>query len=103
MSVVISEALPADPLDALRALADGEAELGRLRRDQVAAARSSGASWQQVGEALGISRQSAWESFAKDVSDMLAANVEKNEMDEADAMQLAVDEVKASRQDRRSR
>jgi len=48
-------------LDALRANAE---LVGRLTADRwvaMRAAREQGASWEQIGRALGISRQSAWE------------------------------------------
>lgn len=104
MSVVVTpEALPAEPLSALRVLADGEVELDRLRRKQVIAARAAGASWQQIGDALGISRQSAWEHFTADARAALDANVAANEsLKDDDAMALAVNEVRAVRRRRRS-
>ena len=34
-------------------------ELERIRCEQVIAARAAGASWQQIGDALSVSRQSA--------------------------------------------
>ena len=58
--------LPSDPLDALRELARSETELDRLRRAYVRGARAAGATWEQVGEALGMTRQSAWEYFSRD-------------------------------------
>ena len=101
--VVIAESLPVDPLEALRVLADSELELGRLRRERVVAARAAGASWQQVGDALGISRQSAWENFTADARGALAANVAANSsLDEDDAADLAVSEVSVVRRRRRS-
>lgn len=103
MSVVSVDSLPADPLAALRELTRGEAELEAVRRATVAAARDAGASWEQVGEALGISRQSAWEYYSSAVRSKLAANVDANsELSEVDAMDLAVDEVRAARRRRRS-
>ena len=48
-----------DPAIALRAVAALRAELARIERVQVAAARARTASWQDIGDALGISRQAA--------------------------------------------
>ena len=79
-----------------------EAELDELRWNQIAAARDAGASWAAIGEALGVSRQSACEYFTRRVSDGLAANVENSELSEDEAMQLAVEEVRAVRKARRS-
>ncbi len=103
MSVVSVDALPADPLAALRELTRGEAELEAVRRATVEAARDGGASWEQIGESLGVSRQSAWEYYSTDVRSKLAANVEANaDLSESDAMDLAVEEVRAVRRRRRN-
>ena len=99
----MTESLPQDPLVALRVLADSEAEIDRIRRDRVRAARAAGASWQEIGDALGVSRQSAWEHFTADVRTMLSRNVDANEsLDETAAMELTVDEVRSVRRRRRS-
>lgn len=96
--IVVPDALPQEPLAALRVLTDSEHELHRIRREQVIAARSAGASWQQIGDALGVTRQSAWESFTAATRAALASNVDANsELDEDDALELAVDEVRAVR------
>jgi hypothetical protein len=96
--IVVPDALPQEPLAALRVLTDSEHELDRIRREQVIAARSAGASWQQIGDALGVTRQSAWESFTAATRDALASNVDANSaLDEEDALELAVDEVRAVR------
>lgn len=103
MSVVSVAGFPADPLAALRELTRSEAELEAVRRAKVAAARDAGASWEQIGESLGISRQSAWEYYSSPVRARLAANVEANaEISESDSMDLAVEEVRAVRRRRRS-
>jgi hypothetical protein len=102
MSVIIASALPSNPLEALRELAQGEAELGRLRRSSMAAARADGATWEQIGEALGMTRQSAWEYFRLDARSTIARNVAKNEhLTESEAMDAAIDEVRISRRARR--
>ncbi len=101
MTVVAQESLPEDPLAALRVLADTEVQLDRIRRDRVIAARAGGASWQQVGDALGISRQSAWEAFTADVRAALVTNASGNDLDEDEAMDVAVSEARAVRQRRR--
>lgn len=104
MSMIAVEKLPVDPLDALRELTRSEAELDELRRERVMAARAAGASWEQVGEAMGVSRQSAWEYYSAEVRDLLAANAAANkDLTEDEAMDLAVKEVRAVRRSRRSR
>jgi uncharacterized NAD(P)/FAD-binding protein YdhS len=96
--IVVPESLPTDPLMALRVLTDSELELDRIRRKQVVAARAAGASWQQIGDALGVTRQSAWESFTAETRAALASNVDaNNELAEDDALDLAVDEIRAVR------
>lgn len=90
--------LPKDPLAALRVLTESEHELERIRREQVIAARAAGASWQQIGDALGVSRQSAWEAFTAATRDALTINVSANStLAEDDALDLAVEEVRAVR------
>jgi hypothetical protein len=74
--ILVTDSLPQDPLVALRVRADNEAEIDRIRRDRVRAARAAGASWQQIGDALGISRQSAWEHCTADVRKMLSRNAD---------------------------
>jgi uncharacterized NAD(P)/FAD-binding protein YdhS len=102
MSLIMTvKSLPSDPLAALRVLAESEQELDRVRRDQVIAARAAGASWQQIGDALGISRQSAWESFTADARRALTSNVDANDtLTEDEANDLAVDEVRTVRRRR---
>ena len=102
VSVIVSaKNLPQDPLSALRVLTERELELERIRRKQVIAARSAGASWQQIGDALGVTRQSAWESFTAESRAALSANVDANNtLAEDDAVDLAVEEVRAVRRRR---
>lgn len=99
MSVLVAvDGLPKDPLSALRALTESEHELERIRREQVIAARAAGASWQQIGDALGMSRQSAWEAFTAATRAALADNVVANStLAEDEALDLAVEEVRAVR------
>ena len=47
----------------LQAIRHAQEELGRATGGAVAAFRRSGASWDDVGRALGMSRQAAWERF----------------------------------------
>ena len=102
MGVIAADALSADPLEALRELARSEPELEQLRRDKVLAARAAGATWEQVGNALGVSRQSAWEYFTVRIREELADNANANaELSEVEAMQMAVDEVRSVRRRRR--
>ncbi len=98
MSLVTADALPAKPLDALRELARSEAELDDLRWQQIAAARDAGYTWEQIGEGLGMTCQSAWEYFGRRARERLTENVAKDaDLSEDDVMTLAVEEVKAAR------
>ena len=102
MSLLVVDQLPTDPLDALRELARRESEIGLLRRAAIEAAREGGATWEQVGAALGMSRQAAWEYYARSVRAKLAETaVEAAEMSDDEAMDLSVEDVRAARRDRR--
>jgi hypothetical protein len=62
-------ALPAvDVLDALRANAHLVSVLAAQRWIAMKAAREQGASLEQIGQALGISRQSAWEFLRRKIA-----------------------------------
>jgi cyanate lyase len=103
MSLISADALPAEPLDALRKVSQSELELDELRWTLIAAARDAGASWADIGEALAISRQSAWEYFTRRASAKIAKNVAANaDLSEGEALDLAVEEVREVRRSRRS-
>lgn len=53
-----------DPLVLLVALADGAAKVDDKIEELVAHCRASGKSWAEIGQALGITKQSAWEKFS---------------------------------------
>jgi hypothetical protein len=53
------------PLDALRANAELVQLLTARRWSVMQEAREQGASWAEVGEALGVSRQAAWEFYQR--------------------------------------
>ncbi|NUR07942.1 MAG: hypothetical protein HOQ45_13170 [Nocardioidaceae bacterium] len=57
----------ADLLGKLPLIARTGAQVDRFLVDWVRLVRSRGLSWAQVGGALGISRQAAWERFARQV------------------------------------
>ena len=61
MAVTSADALAAlEAVTLARArLAEAEADL----RDAVEDARNAGASWERVGVALGVTKQTAWEKF----------------------------------------
>jgi hypothetical protein len=51
------------PLDVIRGVTATLPRVDQLLRESVAKARAQGRSWQEIAEALGVSRQSAWERF----------------------------------------
>lgn len=62
----LKEATGDDPEVGLRAVRALRELADRLERLQVARARSLGWSWQQVADALGVSRQAAHKKHGKD-------------------------------------
>ncbi len=52
------------PLDGLREARGVETAIEKVLRNQVGRARSAGCSWSEIGEALGITKQAAWERFS---------------------------------------
>jgi uncharacterized NAD(P)/FAD-binding protein YdhS len=53
-----------EPLDGLGELCRAATALDKLTRDTVRRARTAGHSWTQIGQALGVSKQAAWERFS---------------------------------------
>jgi hypothetical protein len=100
--VIDLDSLPADPLAALRALSRADLELEALRRQRVQAARRRGATWEQIGESLGMSRQSAWEYYTRETRRVLEETATGTDLNEDEAMRVATDEVSRVRRGRRS-
>lgn len=70
------DALPLDRAEALELLALGELiarKAGYGRQLTVRTARATGASWSQIGAAMGTSKQSAWETHSRWLEDQAAA------------------------------
>jgi hypothetical protein len=103
MSLLSTDALPGDPLDAIEEITASEVELDRLRCALVKKARQSGRSWEQIASALGTSRQAAWEyytaRFRAELEQVTGAN---GDLSEDEATELAVAESRAVRRRRRS-
>ena len=102
MKVIDVKSLPTDPLEALRELSRADAELEALRRERVEAARRQGATWDQIGESLGMSRQSAWEYYTRDARRVLDETAASSDLDEDETMRVATEEVSRVRRRRRS-
>ena len=62
--------------------------------------RSTGLDDSSIGEALGVSRQSAWEYSTRRVSNEISENVAESDLSEEEAMELAVEEGRAARRRR---
>jgi len=104
MKVIDVDSLPADPLEALRELSRVGLELEELRRGRVADARREGATWDEIGESLGMSRQAAWEYYTRDVRRILEGTAAANdELTEEEALRMATEEVHEIRRRRRRR
>jgi hypothetical protein len=54
----------ADPLEVLRAASQFHRYFDAIQGEAAKAARSAGSTWDEIGQALGVSRQAAWERFA---------------------------------------
>ena len=102
MKVIDVESLPTDPLEALQELSRADAELEELRRERVGAARRQGSTWDQIGESLGMSRQSAWEYYTRQARRVLEETAAGSDIDEDEAMRIATEEVSRVRRRRRT-
>jgi hypothetical protein len=102
MKVIDVDSLPVDPLEALRELSRVDVELETLRRGRVEEARRQGATWEQIGESLGMSRQSAWEYYTRETRRELGESAARSTLDEHEAMRIATDEVAQVRRRHRS-
>ncbi|CAB4664495.1 MAG: hypothetical protein F2894_05995 [Actinobacteria bacterium] len=103
MSLLSTDALPTDPIDAIRQITASELEIDRLRCELVKQARESGRSWEQIASALGTSRQAAWEYYTSRFRrefDKIAET--ENTLSENEATDLAVEESSAVRRRRLS-
>ncbi len=92
-----------DPLEALAALQDRERELADARRLLIARAREQGRSWSEIGAVLGVSKQAAWQLFNDEITGILDRAAERSGLSEDAAMQLAREELRAVRRQRRPR
>jgi hypothetical protein len=54
------------PLEGLRAAQSVEKAIDKVLREQVRRARNAGCSWSEIGEALGTTKQAAWERFSNE-------------------------------------
>ncbi|WP_419862981.1 hypothetical protein [Candidatus Poriferisodalis sp.] len=107
MSLIAHNRLPAKPIDALRELVRAIDECDELKRETVAAAREAGATWEAIGRALGITRQSAWALYSADAAalsaDLAESATRNSDLSEDEAADIAVEAVRQVRRARRAR
>lgn len=82
-----------DPLSVLRAVDAVQAQAATLLATAVARARSSGATWQQVGDVLGVSRQAAFQRFGRPIDPRTGAVMNTTPL--AGTAELAADVIDA--------
>ena len=85
-----------DPLGQLRGLRAATRQLDAWQREAIGRAREGGASWSDIGDALGVTKQAAWSSYNQDVREALSNARGRSGLDDEDAQQLA-DEVRTER------
>ena len=100
---VVGTSVP-DALDALDALGEVELDIRTLEVKRIAligAAQAQGASWGEIGAALGVSRQAAWEKYRDLVRAALEVTAARAQHSEEAILASAADalkEVRARRQ-----
>ena len=81
-----------DPLGQLRGLRAADRQLDLWQRETIARARLQGASWSEIGEALGVSKQAAWKLYNEDVLELLGEIRQRSGISDEEAQRLADDE-----------
>ena len=66
VSLGISGDAESDPLAVISGITEGTKSMEAQLRQSVARARELRYTWEEIGEALGVTRQSAWERFSDD-------------------------------------
>ncbi len=69
------------------------------QREVIARARERGASWSQIGEALGVTKQAAWALYNEDVRTSLAAARTRSGVSDEEAQRLADEQRDPLRRD----
>lgn len=90
-----------DALHHVRVLHDAENCIDDWLIEAITAAREGGASWDDVGRALGVSRQAAWEAFRDRLRPALEHSRQSSGLTDEEALALAVEETRAVRRRRR--
>ena len=92
---------PADPIDRLRALKAANQEVANWLSEAVGQARQAGRSWAEIGDALGVSRQAAWQLYNSGLRTAIAKFRAEAGLSEEEAQAVADDELRAVRARRR--
>ncbi|MBM7785551.1 helix-turn-helix domain-containing protein [Tenggerimyces flavus] len=66
VTVGISGDWRAEPMKVITGITQGIKSMETTLAESVRLARKQGATWEEIGKALGVSRQSAWERFSVD-------------------------------------
>ena len=100
MTVVV--ALEAeDPIDRLRALRVADQEVANWLAEAVGQARGAGRSWAEIGDALGVSRQAAWQLYNSGLRSAIARARTEAGLSEEEAQAVADEELNVVRDRRR--
>jgi hypothetical protein len=66
VTLTLSDDWKDDPLRVIAGISEGAKALEKWQRKAVNAARQQGRTWDEIGDASGVSRQAAWERFSTD-------------------------------------
>jgi len=88
---------PDDPIDRLRALKAADQEVANWLSDAVGEARRAGRSWAEIGDALGVSRQAAWQLYNSGLRSAIARSRAEANLSEDEALGIANEELRAVR------
>ena len=87
-------------LDRLRAVHEASDILDSWQREIISEAREAGASWTEIGEAMGVTKQAAWSAYNADVRAILAKTSRRSGLTEDEAFKIIDDERDAIRAER---
>lgn len=91
------ELLSDDPAERLRGLRAAGDRLDVWRRELVGAARERGVPWSAIGEALGMTKQAAWEFYNADLRRALDEARARSGLGDEDVLPLVDEERRAVR------
>ncbi len=86
-------------------VAQAETEIEGWTKERTRAiveARDAGVPWQMIGDAIGVSRQAAWNAYSK-LSAIVDEIAGRSDLSDDEAMDLAISELAAVRRERHER